>query len=93
MASLTSESDSETSGSEETQHHLSHCFFQSHYGRESRLSESTSTCGAANSLSFESRGKCPFCFASSCLLMFLRLQSMATLKEGDEMQMWVFIRI
>ena len=32
-------------------------------------------------------------FALSRLLTPLRLQSMATLKEGDQWQMWEFIRI
>jgi hypothetical protein len=32
-------------------------------------------------------------FTSGCLLILFRLQSMATLKEGDKWQMWEFIRV
>ena len=32
-------------------------------------------------------------FASGCLLIPFRLQLMATLKEGDQWQMWEFIPI
>ena len=35
----------------------------------------------------------PLFFASGCLSIPFRLQSMATLKEGDQWQMWEFIRI
>ena len=34
-----------------------------------------------------------FCFVSGCVSIPIRLQSMATLKEGDELQMWEFIRV
>ena len=35
----------------------------------------------------------PFFFASGCLLIPFRLQSMVALKNGDTWQMWEFIRI
>ena len=38
-------------------------------------------------------GVCPFFFTSGYLSIPFRLQSMATLKEGDQRQMWEFIRI
>ena len=69
--------------------------FQSHYGHESRLSESASACIATRPgwvwwLEY-SRGACPFFFfASGPLLISFRLQLMATLKEGDQCQMWEF---
>ena len=34
-----------------------------------------------------------FFFASGCLSITFRLQTMATLKEGDQRQMWEFIRV
>ena len=68
-------------------------FFQSYYGHESRLSESTSTRGARKIWSVESRGACPLFSPSGCLFIPLRLQEMAPLKKGDQWQMWEFIRI
>ena len=66
-------------------------FFQSDYGHILRLSESTSACGVAERKHLQSRGACCFFFASGCLSIIFRLQSMAILKEGDHWQMWEFI--
>ena len=38
-------------------------------------------------------GVCPLFFISGFLSISFRLQGMATLKEGDQWQMWEFIRI
>ena len=68
MANLTSEFDSNTFAGKETQHHLLYFFFfQSHYGRESRLSESTSACVAWRASKY-SRGAYPFYYL---LLVFV----------------------
>ena len=87
MAGLTtSESDSNTFAG----NIIYHTIFQSHYGHKSRLSEFTSTHGARSQWS---RGACPLFLTSDCLSIPFRLQSMATLKEGDQFQMWEFIRV
>ena len=93
MASLTSESDSTTFAGDEIKHQLSFIilFSQSHYGHESRLPESTSAYGTTRE-SFRGAGLV-FFFASGCLTIPFRLQVMATLKGGDQWQMWEFIRI
>ena len=61
---VTSESDSITFAGEVMQHHLSLLFLQSHYGNESRLSDSTSACGTRRHLEgfLCSRGACPIFF-------------------------------
>ena len=38
-------------------------------------------------------GVCSLFSASGCLLIPLCLQEMATLKKGDQLKMWEFIRI
>jgi hypothetical protein len=65
--------------------------FQPHYGHEF-LSESTSACGAMQGQCL--RGACTLFLTSGCMLIPFpgRLQSMATLDEGDQRQMWEFIR-
>ena len=68
-------------------------FFQSHKVHKCRLSEFTSAGGGAANRRFFSLGACPLFFASGCLSIPFCLQLMATLKKGDQRQMWEFIRV
>ena len=63
-----------------------HTIFLSHYGHESRLSESTSTRGATSRIC-STRDACPLFSTSGFLSILFLLQSIATLKEGDQFQM------
>ena len=91
MVILTSESDSNTSGSKETQHHFSYYFF-SLTTDVNRVSRNLRV-PAAQQVGYGHPGVRSIISAPGCLLIPLRLQSMATLKEGDQLQMWEFIRI
>jgi hypothetical protein len=95
MASSTSEYDSNTFTGEEMQRHFSYYFF-SLTSDKSRLPQ------VATMQPNRDRSQPPnsvhgvrvcFIFASGCLSIPFHLQSLATLEEGNEWQMWEFIRI
>ena len=95
MASLTSESDSTTFTSEENQRHLL-CYFLSlstdidHVSQYYTRVPAGTRQGMRNGRGVRVR---LFFFASGCLSISFRLQLMTTLKEGNQWQMWEFIRI
>ena len=94
MASLISESDSTTFTSEEMQRHLSYYYF-SLTTDMNRVSQNPRVPTAQRDMV---TGCAPgvrvhYFFASGCLSIPFRLQVMATLEEGDQLQMWEFIRI
>ena len=75
------------------QRHLSYYFF-------SLTTDINGVCqnprvpAAERSMTITAPGVRAHCFfASGCLSIPFRLQSMATLEEGDQWQMWEFIRI
>ena len=89
MAILTSESDSNTS---ETQCHLSYYFF-SLTTDVNRVSQNPRVPAAQESPYGHPSMVRVHYFFTCCLLIPFRLQTMASPTEGDQWQMWEFIRI
>ena len=93
VVAFSSESDSNTFTNEETQYHISYYSF------------SLTMAWIASLITHEYPWRnnlqsilvvwdvCSLFSASGCLLIPLRLQEMATLKKGDQLKMWEFIRI
>ena len=94
MAGFTSESDSNTIIAGEEQHDLSYYFFSLTTDID-RASKNPQVPTAQSSKDSEYFGvRVLFFFASGCLSIPFGHQKvkMATLKEGDQWQMWEFIR-
>ena len=91
MASLTSESDSNTFA-REIQYHLLYSFFSltTDMNRDPRNPRVPAVLDSKRNY-WEVRVH--YFFASGYLSIPFRLQSMAALKEGDQWQMWEFIPI
>ena len=91
MARLTSECDSNTFA-DEIQYHLSYSFFS----LTTDMNRDTQN-PRVPAVQDGKRGvygvRVHYFFASGCLSIPFRLQSMAALKEGDQWQMWEFIPI
>ena len=94
MASLTSKSDSNTSGSEETQHHyiIHAVFFFSLTTDVNRVSLNPKV-PVALGIRGDYGVRVHYLLLQAFCQFSLRRQTMATLKEGDQLQMWEFIRI
>ena len=94
MTSFTSESDSNTFAGEKIQRHI--YYFFSLTTDVNRSSQNPRVPAAQSRVNDCIPGvRVHYIFASGCLfkLIHFRLQSMATLNEGDQYQMWEFIRV